>query len=288
MGGKANHLRGLLCLLLLSVIASTATAGSRDSLWSQVDEAIEKGLPRTAIAVLEQIIPEAIADQAHAEATKAICLKITLEGRIQGGKIEEMIVLLQVEIDDAPAPMKSVMETILAHWYWEYFQQNRWRIIQRTQTAVPPGADFTTWDLPRILAEIDSHFTIALSADQQLKAIPIEEYNDLLEKGTVSDTYRPTLYDFIAYEALSFYTAGEQVGVLPQDNFEFMADSPIFTPVAEFLQWEPVTTDTESANLKAIRLYQALLAFHQDDSDKSAFIDADLHRLIFGYNQALA
>jgi len=66
-----------------------------------------------------------------------------------------------------------------------------------------------------------------------------------------------------------------------------MADSPIFAPVAEFIQWEPETTDTESPKLKAIRLYQALLAFHQDDSDKSAFIDADLHRLIFGYNQAL-
>ncbi|MCP4263273.1 MAG: hypothetical protein GY774_38055 [Planctomycetes bacterium] len=287
MGGKTNHLIWLLSLLLLLVIASTTTAGPRDSLWSQVNEAIEKGLPRTAITVLEQIIPEAMADQAHAEATKAICLKIKLQGRIQGYWIEEMIVLLEIEIDEAEAPMKSVMETILAHWYWEYFQQNRWRIIERTQTAEPPGADFTTWDLPRILAEIDLHFTIALSEDQQLKAIPIEQYDDLLEKGTLPDTYRPTLYDFLAHEALSFYGAGEQVGVLPRDTFEFMADSPIFAPVAEFIQWEPVTTDTDSPKLKAIRLYQDLLAFHQDDVDKSALIDADLHRLMFGYNQAL-
>ena len=288
MGGKTNHLRRLLCLLFILITASTTKAGPRDSLWSQVDQAIEKGLPRTAITVLDQINPEALADQAHSEATRAICLKITLEGRIQGHRIEEMIVLLQIEIDeDPPAPMKSVMETVLAHWYWEYFQQNRWRIIERTQTAEPPGADFTTWDLPRILAEIDLHFTLALSADQQLKAIPIGEFDDLLEKGTVPDTYRPTLYDFLAHEALSFYTAGEQVGVLPRDTFEFMADSPIFAPVAEFIQWEPETTDTESPKLKAIRLYHDLLAFHQDDSDKSALIDVDLHRLIFGYNQAL-
>jgi hypothetical protein len=288
MTGKANHIRGLTCVLLLLVTASTFAVGQRDGLWSQVDNAIERGLPKTAIAVLDQIIPEAMADQAHAEATKAICLKITLQGRIQGHRIEEMIVLLQIEIDeDPPAPMKSVMETVLAHWYWEYFQQNRWRIIERTQTAEPPGADFTTWDLPRILAEIDLHFTSALSADQQLKAIPIGEFDDLLEKGTVPDAYRPTLYDFLAHEALSFYGAGEQVGVLPRDNFEFMADSPIFAPVAEFIQWEPETTDTESPKLKAIRLYQTLLAFHQDDADKSAFIYADLHRLMFGYNQAL-
>jgi len=187
MGGKTNHLMGFLCLLILLLTATTTKAGPRDSLWNQVDEAIEKGLPQTAITVLDQIIPKAMADQAHAEATKAICLKIALKGQIQGGKFEEMIVLLQVEIDQAPALMKSVMEVVLAHWYWEYFQQNRWRIIQRTQIAEPSGADLATWDLSRILTEIDLHFTFALSADQQLKAIPIEEYDDLLEKGTAPD-----------------------------------------------------------------------------------------------------
>ncbi len=119
MVGKAIHLRGLLCLLLLLVTASTTTAGPRDSLWSQVDDAIEKGLPQTAITVLDQIIPRALEDQAYAEATKAICLKIALEGRIQGGKVEEMIVRLETEIAEAPDPMKPVMEAILAHWYWE-------------------------------------------------------------------------------------------------------------------------------------------------------------------------
>ena len=287
MRGKAGHVAWLSGLALMLLAANLSAAEPRDTLWIQVNDAINAGLPRTAIAVLDQIIPGAIADQAHAEATKAICLKIVLEGRIEGNKLEEMIVRLQPQIATAPEPMKPVMETVLAHWYWRYFQLNRWRFIQRTRTAEPPGADLTTWDLPRILAEIDKHFTLGLAADQLLKAVPVAEWDDLLERGTVPDSYRPTLYDFLAFEALSFYSAGEQVASLPQDAFEFMADSPIFAPVPEFLAWEPQTSDTSSAKLKAIRLYQALLAFHQDDSDKSAFIDADLQRLTFGYNYAL-
>jgi len=271
---------------MLSAVSLSA-AEPRDSLWKQVDAAMNAGLPRTAIGVLDQIIPAALADQAHAEATKAICLKIVLEGRIEGGKVEEMIVRLEPQIATAPEPMKPVMETVLAHWYWGYFRQNRWRFIQRTRTAEPSGADLATWDLPRILAEVDKHFTLALAAEEQLKAVPIIEWDDLLEKGTVPDSYRPTLYDFLAQEALSFYSAGEQVASLPQDAFEFMADSPIFAPVAELLAWEPQTSDTNSAKLKAIRLYQVLLAYHQDDSDKSAFIDVDLQRSAFGYNYAL-
>lgn len=274
-------------MLLVLAAAFTCVAGPRDDLWKQVDEAIAKGLPRTAINLLEQIIPGAIQDQAYAEAIKAIGLKITQEGNIQGGKAEEKIVLLEAEIADAPGPMKPVMEAILGHWYWQYFQQNRWRFVNRTQTAEPPGEDITTWDLPRILAEIDLHYTLALQADQELKAIPVAEYDDLLVRGTVPDTYRPTLYDFLAHEALSFYNAAEQAGAERMDAFEIMADGPVFTPVAQFLAWQPKTADTDSPKRKAIGLYQALLAFHQDDSDKTAFIDADLHRLTFGYNQAL-
>ncbi|MHC4508982.1 MAG: hypothetical protein ACYTAO_08485 [Planctomycetota bacterium] len=81
MRGPANHLRWLPCVLLMLVTAYPSVAGPRESLWSQVDEAIEKGLPQTAIAVLDQIIPGALQDQAYAEATKAICLKIASGGK---------------------------------------------------------------------------------------------------------------------------------------------------------------------------------------------------------------
>ena len=65
---------------------------------------------------------------------------------------------MRAEIAKAPAEMKPVMEAVLANWFWHYFQQNRWRFMQRTQTAAPPGDDFTTWDLTRILSEIDKQF----------------------------------------------------------------------------------------------------------------------------------
>ena len=41
-----------------------------------------------------------------------------------------------------------------AHWYWQYFLQNRYRFMQRTATAEPLEEDFTV-DLPRLYREID-------------------------------------------------------------------------------------------------------------------------------------
>jgi len=256
-------------------------------MWKKVDEAQNKGLPKTAIELLEPIIQGAIRDKAWPEAIKAIARKIALEGVIQGNKPEEKILRLEEEISKAPREMAPVMEAVLANWYWHFFQQNRWRFMRRTQTAEPPGKDILTWDLPRILAEIDRVFTRALSAEAELKKIPVADYDALLEKGTLPDTYRPTLYDFVAFEALNFYSSGEQAAAKAEDAFELAADSPIFAPAEEFLKWEVKTTDETSLTAKAIRLYQKVLSFHRDDADKSAFIDADLNRLQFGYNRSV-
>ncbi len=276
---------GLFVLLAL-LLASPAWAGARDEQWRKVDEAIGKGLPKTAIEQLEPIIAGAMKDKAYAEAVKAIAKKIALEGNIQGNKPEEKITRMKAEIAKAPPQMAPVMEAILANWYWHYFQQNRWRFMQRTATAQAPGDDFTTWDVPRILAEIDKQFTKALVAEAVLKATPVAAYDDLLQKGTAPDSYRPTMFDFLAHNALEFYSAGEQAGAKAEDAFDLMADSPIFATAEEFTAWEIRTSDENSATLKAIRLYQNLLKFHRADEDKTALIDADLLRLNFGWNKA--
>ena len=280
--------RTLPALTVLLLLAAAAMAQKpREAQWKQVDEAVNKGLPKTAIENLAPIIEGAIRDKAYPEAIRAIAKKIALEGEIQGNKPEEKIVRLEAELAKAPKEMVPVMETILAHWYWHYFQNNRWRFMQRTTTGQAPGKDFTTWDLARLFAEIDKHYTAALSHAEELRKIPIAQYDDLLVKGAMPDAYRPTLYDFIAHEALAFYTSGEQAGAKAEDSFELTVDSPIFAPAEEFLKWQPATTDEQSPTLKAVRLYQELLRFHLNDEDKTALLDADLARLAFGNNKAV-
>jgi uncharacterized protein YfaS (alpha-2-macroglobulin family) len=268
------------------VAAKPFTPPERADQWKKVDEAVNKGLPKTAIQELEPIIAQALKDKAYPEAIRAIAKKIALEGTIQGNKPEERITRMKAEIAKAPPEMVPVMDAVLAHWYWHYYQQNRWRFMQRTATSAPPGEDFTTWDLKRLFAEIDKQFSKALAAEKELKGTPIATYDALLEKGTMPDAYRPTLYDFLAFEALEFYTAGEQAGARPEDAFELAADSPALAPAPEFLTWQPQTTDTGSPKVKAIKLYQALLKFHKNDQDKSAYLDADLARLQFAHANA--
>ena len=275
-------------LTLFMATLFSAGAGPRDDLWRQVNDAIGKGLPKTAITDLKPIIAGALKDKAYAEATKAIAKRIALQGNIEGNKPEEKIVRLEAELARAPKEMRPVLETLLAHWYWQYFQRNRWRFMQRTATAQAPGKDFTTWDLPRLFAEIDRHFQQSLAAEKILKATPISAWDDLIEKGTMPDSCRPTLYDFIAHEALEFYTSGEQAAAKPQEAFELPADSPIFLSSAQFMEWvDRLAGDTNAPAVKALALYRDLLRFHQNDPPpRLAFAAADLERLTWGWNAA--
>ena len=137
----------------LMINTSLSLAASRDAQWKEVEETLKKGLPKTAIEKLEQIIQAALQDKAWGEATKAIARKIVLEGTTEGNKPEEKITRLVAVMAKAPREIVPLLDTILANWYWHYFQNNRWRFMQRTQTAQSPGKDFSTWDLPRLLAQ---------------------------------------------------------------------------------------------------------------------------------------
>lgn len=274
------------CLILGFFLIGQALPKSLMDQWKDVESEIKKGLPKTAIEKIDPLIIQALKNGSHAVAIRAIGQKINLEGAIEGNKAEEKIAKMQEEVAKAPEALKPMMRAVLSNWYWQYFQQNRWRFAQRTRTAEAPGEDITTWDLSRILSEIDKQFQKTLSYHEVLKKEAIGDYDFLLKKGNVPESYRPTLYDFVVHDALRFYSAGEQAGSKAQDSFVLSADSPIFAPAKGFMAWEIDSEDDESPKIRAIKLFQDLLNFHKKGKNKDAFLEADLLRLRYGYNQS--
>lgn len=243
-----------------------------------------KSLPATAIEKLDAIIQSAIQDEDFDEAVHAVCKKFMIRAQIEGGDQAVAIKLLQSELDKFPGTMQPVLKTILANWYWQYYQQNRWQFMQRTQTSVAPGDDFETWDLNRILAKADELFTTALAERETLKTVGVETYDEILHKGSIPDAYRPTLFDLIAFEAIQFYSLAEQRS-RPQGAFDLGADTAIFSSREDFLAWH-LPAESDSPTVKALKLFQELMAFHAKDESPLALLDVDLARLAFGHSEA--
>ena len=71
--------------LLLGVLLGVSillAASPNEADWKQVQDAMNKGLPKTAIEKLDPIIEKATKSKNYDEAIKAIAMKISLEGDI--------------------------------------------------------------------------------------------------------------------------------------------------------------------------------------------------------------
>ena len=142
--------------------------------------------PRRRSRSSEPLIERALKEKAHAVAIRAVAQKINLEGAIEGNKPEEKIARMEAEMAKAPKDLQPMMNAVLSNWYWQYFQRNRWRFAQRTRTAEAPGGDITTWDLPRILSEIDKQFQKTLAHHEILKKEGVKDYDFLAQSGVRS------------------------------------------------------------------------------------------------------
>lgn len=270
--------------------------------WKPIQEAIQAGLPKSAMAEIDKQLPGAIEREEDALIVRLLATGATLDGQLQGRDEVHRIVQLQAELESAPASTQPVLKAILANWFWSYYAQNQWRFQNRTEidpqvidaaepVVIKSSEDIKTWTRDRIIAQSAALFEAALNADdgseKALRQTPITQYDDLLVKGSAPDEYRPTLYDFIVADAIDFYAGAHETYAGPAARFELTADSPVFADLDTFIAWQVPDTDSHSPLRRATTLYQSWLAFHRDDDDASALIDTDLNRLEFAHQRGI-
>ena len=261
--------------------------GPRQGAWKQVDRALAEGKPKTAIEALTGVEQAAIADKAWPEAARAIATRVLAKTGDRPGDDPERLVLLTKEIEQAPAEVRSVLQVVQANWTWSYFMNNRWRFVQRTSGGATTHdlAAIATWDLPKVVGEIRGRFAEVIAQKETLQKMPIGQWNAIIKAGTMSDAYRPTVWDVVVRDALEFASSGERGLVDPEDTFEIEASGPALGTLTDFLAWRPdedkSITDTLSPLLQATILYRSLLEFHQKDPDITALASADLDRILW-------
>ena len=264
---------------------------AREGQWVTVQRALDEGKPKSALEALAGIEEGAIAAKAWDEAARAIATKVIAETGDRPQEDPERLVRLEAALEKAPAEVKPVLEAILANWTWGFFQNNQWRFAQRTGgasggvndegKAVDGIAGIASWDLPRIIAEIRRRFTQALEPAERLQSLPVGEWNQILDKGSMPDAWRPTVWDVVAHDALAFAASGVRGLADPEDVFEIEIDSPALGTRQAFLAWRPeeATTDSDSPLLGEMTLFRRLLEAHAGDADRTALLAADLDRI---------
>jgi uncharacterized protein YfaS (alpha-2-macroglobulin family) len=139
--------------------------------------------------------------------------------------------------------------------------------------------DINTWDTRRFVEVSTNYYLLSVSEADALKNIPLGQFESILEEKKSTRNLRPTLFDFLVFRAIEFFSDERASVTIPSNVFR-MDEEKFFAPVDEFVGIEILTEDTLSFEYQALKLYQQVLQFHlTNKKDIMPLVDADLARL---------
>lgn len=277
-----------LVISIVNVHAQKPMTTSYEARWKSVDNLLQKDLQASAQKEIDAILKQARSEQNSEEYLRALCvLRTTLQDRDESARKND-ILFFEHELKQAQFPSKPLLHSMVAELYWTYYEENRWKIMNRTQgSTVANLSDMETWSADNFYQKTYEHYLASLDLKDDSKRYPISKLQKILLPGEHTETLRPTLYDFLIHRAIDFFKNDEIEITKPEYAFE-IDDKSAFAPAMEFVNLRFKTSDTESPKYTALELLQDAIRFHLNDPDPSALLDADLERLDYVFEKSIS
>lgn len=226
--------------------------------WEELEIQLSDGKLKSIEPLLNEIYAQAKKENNAENKIKALIFKSKIA--VQTSDDENIVTQTQKnfldEITQANGIEKTVLQSLLAELYFNYYQENQYRIKNRTDLISEDNTDFRTWDTSRFLKEIDHLIQGSVIQRNALSQTKVENFDILLKGEDKWRFLRPNMYDVLANRALSMY-----------EDFLFRNQ--------KFNQ--------ENKNAQIQTLYSNLIEIHKNDKNKSAFIDAKLNKIKYDF-----
>lgn len=278
-------------LAILLVLAGLSNAYTQSTTyyekeWMKVDDLIQKkNLPRSALEEVKKIYSRAKVEKQDAQVIKALVYMAGLQQENRENNELLIIKELEKEISINKEPASSILQSMLADLYWQYFQRNRWKLYARTQVTGFNQTDIATWASEDFHRKITQLYLLSIRNVPVLKNTNLTHFETIITKGNVRHL-RPTLYDLLAHRALEYFKNNERD--IKKPAYAFNMNRPeAFAQAADFVKAKFTTADSLSLQHKALLIYQDLIATHLEDALPAALIDVDIERISFVYQHAV-
>ncbi|HEV7779726.1 MAG TPA: alpha-2-macroglobulin, partial [Chitinophagaceae bacterium] len=277
-------IKSILLTMILFSLMSTGGSGqgllkNYEKEWKKVEVFAKKGLPKSALEETKKIYILAKAEKQDAQVIKALVYMTALQSENREDNEIFSIAEMEKEIAGSKEPVTSILKSFQAEIYYNYYQQHRWQLYDRTQTANFNKTDIATWDAEDFHKKMTELYLQSIKEERLLQQTRPETFDAIIVKGNMRHL-RPTLYDLLTHRALNYFEDDERDIKKPAYAFEINQASA-FDPAADFVTRKFTTKDSFSLQHKALLIYQELIIFHLKDAKPDALIDADLQRIQF-------
>lgn len=103
--------------------------------WKKADSLFNNGLPKSALKIAEDVYKRAKAKDQQVQMIKAQLYIMKAGYQTSEDAATEAITRAEQEIKNTGFPAYALWQSIAAELYWNYYQQNRWKILDRTSVS---------------------------------------------------------------------------------------------------------------------------------------------------------
>src|SRR5690606_26411402 len=142
---KSLHTIIILTIIIFTVMKSNAQTEYYKTDWMNVEKLIEEGRPTSALKIVKDIYQKAKAQKQDAQVIKSLMYITQLQDENREDNLEKSIKEIEDEITQSTEPAASILRNYLATLYWEFFQDIRYKLYNRTNTPTYQKDDIATW-----------------------------------------------------------------------------------------------------------------------------------------------
>ena len=254
--------------------------------WSQIESSLKNKKYTEAASIADSAYRNATASENYMMAAKAQLYTFRIIRDSSDEPNKDLLIFSESQIKNSKFPFNAIWQSITAKMYWNYYLENRAAILERPQIGREVVLeDLDEWDADRYYDKIASLFLKSISHIDPLLLYSTKDFAPLFFNEDSDFTLTPTLFDMLAFRALDFLESGRSDGTLSESPFR-IEDPNAFAPAEAFVSQKFQTKDLASYSWLSLQWYKQLLIAHEDDSDKSAYIDANLRRLAYVYKHS--
>ncbi len=93
--------------------------------WAKVDSLEKKGLPKSALKIVHEILKKAKNDNNGDQIIKALTYRMKFTNMYEEDAFENMIFEFKKEAEESKFPNNAILNSMLAELYWLYYQKKK-------------------------------------------------------------------------------------------------------------------------------------------------------------------
>jgi len=274
----------LTCLILLSQCATqkqsqvVMSESNYDKYWKKIDSLQQQGLYKSALEETETLYTLAEENGDKVQKIKALITECKMISQLEEDHFEKIIARFEAAIaEEEDQNTKALLYSYAGELYYNYAQQNQYRINRRTNGA-QNADDLSSMTMQDLIAQSNAYYINSVSLNT-LKNTPVDQYSTLII-GADENWKQLDLYSFLSIRAAKHFKEHRSLLPEPVNAFSLM-DQAAFATGKEFAELTFSSSDESSFTLKTLKFYQEVLQYLDAKQETYWYNRVNLDRLLY-------